>query len=305
MKRISKFLLQALRPHIAVIIALIPISGAFTIYIFATQRETTIAGIISHALAAYTLAVAIINIRKIAVSGRWLINHSRPGSAARSAIYSNKHTAMYMKDKAYRAKVALYVALAMNVIFAVLKLLGGIYYASVWYGADAFFYIVLSGANFFILRFVRKSDTDKELEDEYRLYRFCGIFIFVLVAALVGLVVQIVYQNMTYTYPDILIFLVATYAFACLVTAIVNVFSYRKLGSPALSAAKAIRLARALVAIFALQTAMLNTFADESFAAYQALMNALTGGGICLFLLGMAIFMVRSANKNLKLLREG
>lgn len=300
MKRLIEIFMKILRPPMAVILALVPFSAASTIFIFATHRESTAVGIISHVLAAYALTVVIVNIRELTVRGRWLVRHSRPSNAARSVIYKNKYTAMYMNDMEYRARVALYISLAVNVLFAVTKLLGGIYYESIWYGADAFFYIVLSAANFLILRFIRKDDEDKEQGDEYKLYRFCGVFLFVMVAALVGLVFQIVYQNRWFEYPNAFLFIFATYAFVCLITAVFNVFSYRKLNSPALSAAKSLRLARALVAIFALQTALLHTFSDENFAPYRALFNGLTGGGVCIIIFCIALSMVRHANKKLR-----
>lgn len=300
MKQLKIIIKHILHPPLTVIFLQTPICAALTIYIFATHRETTVIGIVSHVLAAYTLAVVIINIKKITTYGRWLINQSRPSNAIQSVINKNKYTALYMEDKEYRARVALYIAMAINVGFAVVKLLGGVYYESFWYGADAFFYIVLSLANFLILRFIRKYDIDTDPIGEYKLYRLCGIFLFVLVIALVLLVIQIVYQNRWFEYPNAFVIAIAAYTFACLITAIFNVFSYRKLGSPALSAAKAIRFARALVAIFALQTAMLHTFADEDFAPYRALFNALTGGGVCLFILAMAVNMVYNANKNIK-----
>lgn len=302
MKKLLQILLKFFRPHFVLILLLTPLSIGYMIFIFSTHRETTIPGYISHALSAYTLTVIIVNMQEISARIRWLIHESGPGSKTKALIYGNKYGNLYMSDKAYRAKVALYAALSMNILFAVLRLLSGIYYASFWYGADAIFYILLSTANFLLLRFIRKDDGG--IDAEYRLYRFCGFFLFAIGIALIGLVVQIVYQNMAYEYPDLLIFAVATYAFACLVTAIVNVFSYRKLNSPVLSAAKALRLARALVAIFALQTAMLNAFAQEDFHDSQRLLNALTGGGVCLLLFGIALFMVIEANRKLKKLKE-
>lgn len=79
-----------------------------------------------------------------------------------------------------------------------------------------------------------------------------------------------------------------------------EVVRYRKLKSPVLSAVKAISLSKALVAIFALQTAMLSAFGNDESDAFKIIMKSFTGGGICLFIFIMAVFMVVSANENLK-----
>ena len=207
-----------------------------------------------------------------------------------------------MTDKSYRAKIALYSALSMTLFYAAFKLIAGIYYASFWYGADALFYIVLSAVQFLMLRHMRRKG--ESLENEYRQYRFCGFFLFALNAALTGVVYQVVNQDMGYHYPGLMVYAAATYAFFCLALAIINIVQYRKLNSPVLSAVKAIRLARALVAIFALQTAMLTAFGGDESDTFKILMKALTGGGVCILIFGMAVYMVVRANMNLKKLQH-
>ena len=177
------------------------------------------------------------------------------------------------------------------------KLLSAIYYASFWYGADAIFYIVLSAIRLIMLRHVKVGRCN--IDNEYRQYRFCGCLLFVLNIALSGVVFQIVYQNMGYSYPGLLIYLVATYTFFCLIVAIINVVKYRKLNSPALSAIKAISLTKALVAVFALQTAMFASFGSEESEVFQRITNTAFGAVICLSIFAMATIIVVEANKNL------
>jgi hypothetical protein len=186
-------------------------------------------------------------------------------------------------------------------LYAVFKLIAGIHYASFWYGSDALFYIALSVVRLLMLRHMRKDGSD--MEQEYRQYRLCGYLLFILDAALVGVVYQVVNQDMGYHYPGLMIYIVATYTFACLVLAIINLVKYRKLNSPVLSAIKAISLTRALVAIFALTTAMLISFGSTDSEAFKNTMNALTGASVCLLISGIAVYMIIRANKNLRILR--
>ena len=189
----------------------------------------------------------------------------------------------------------------MHLFYAAFKLVSGIIYASFWYGADAIFYIVLSTTQFLMLRGMQKKANN--MEEELQQYRLCGGLIFVLSCALVGVVYQSVHLSMDKQYPGLLIYVVATYAFFCLVVSIVNVIQYRKLNSPVLSAIKIIRLAKALVAIYALQAALLTTFGGDESESFKDLMRILTGGGVCLLIIVMAVYMVIWANQNLKRLR--
>ena len=218
-------------------------------------------------------------------------------SFVRTAIGKNKYGGRYLTDLSYRTKISLYLSSSINIFYAVFKLAAGIYYASFWYGADALFYIALSAARLLLLRYVRKEG--KNLSNGYRQYRFCGYLLFVLNVALIALAYQVATRGMSYEYPGFLIYAEATYAFFCLALAIVNVLKYGKLNNPILSAANAISLTKALVAMFALQTAMLVSFggADETF---KHIINSISGGAVCLFIFAMAVLMIAGANKKLK-----
>ena len=297
MKRFKEILWRVLKPHTALIFALTPLSMALMIFVFVTNRETTIIGYISHGLSAYTLTVLVINMPVIYGKTRRFINNHR----IRKFIYNTKIGNRLMTDLSFRALVTLYIAVFTDIPFAVFKLIAGIYYASFWYGADAIFYIVLSALRFSMLRHMRKKGEKQNLTNEYKQYRFCGSFFFVMNLALTGVVFQIVHQNMGYEYPGLLIYIACTYTFICLSVAIGSAVKYRKLKSPVISAVKSIGIAKAAVAIFALQTAMLASFGGETTAEYKRLFNSLTGGGVCLFLVSMALFMIIRANKYLRI----
>ena len=231
-----------------------------------------------------------------------LLPSNKLGNKAQTLVLGNEFISQFIADAAYRTKIVLYAALSANLLYSILKLAAGIYYASFWFGADALFYIVLSATQFSLLRHLRKGESS--LESELRQYRFSGYFLFALAIALTGVVYQVVNQGAGYTYPGLLIYIVATYAFACLTLAIINVVTYRKLNSPVLSAIKVISLSKALVAIFALTASMLTAFGEGDSESFSFLINSLTGTGVCLFILGMAVMMIINANKNLRLLKE-
>jgi len=280
-------MLRVFSPSAALTVTLAIICTVSLIFIFTSERQETLGAYFIYALSSYSLTVVAMNIPKITVK-------------AKSLIYGNRLGNRYMTDIPYRIKASLYLALFFNLLYAVFKLLAGIHYASFWYGADALYYVVLSMARFLLLHHVRKDARDSA--EEYRKYRFCGCLLFALNAALIGVVYQVINQDMGYQYPGLLIYVVATYAFFCLAIALVNAIKHNKMNSPTLSAVKAISLAKALVAMFALQTAMFASFGGDESLHLQRVMNSVFGCCLCLVIFCIAVSMVISANKKLRML---
>ena len=118
--------------------------------------------------------------------------------------------------------------------------------------------------------------------------------------ALSGMVLFLVRQEGGYEYPGVLIYVMAIYAFYAIITAAVNLVKFRRHGSPALSAAKAINLTAALVSMLALETAMLSQFGGEDDALFRQVMLSVSGGVICAFVFGMAVCMIVHATRQIK-----
>jgi uncharacterized protein with PQ loop repeat len=126
----------------------------------------------------------------------------------------------------------------------------------------------------------------------------CGCVLLVMNQALAAIVIYIVHQNQGFSYPGVLIYGMALYAFYAIITAIINVVKFRKLGSPVLSAAKCVTLTAALVSMLSLETAMLSEFGGDDYA-FRKTMTGISGGVVCTFVLAMAIYMIVRATKYL------
>jgi hypothetical protein len=274
---------RMLFPNALVIIMLILICAASLTFVFVTDRTETLWGYVTYALSAYALTVLATGVPRIAAK-------------AKAFIYDNKYGNKYMTDIPFRVKISLYWSLAINVLYAAFKLIAGIYYGSFWFGAEAIFYIILSVVRFILLAHVGKNDDD--LRTAYKKYRFCGYLLFALNATLTGVVYQMINHGRGYQYPGLMIYAAAAYAFFCLTLSIVNMSKYRKLKNPIVSASMSINFARALVAIFALQTAMFASFGGDT--TFVNIMNSVVGGCVCLVIFGMAVYMIVRANTNLK-----
>lgn len=89
-----------------------------------------------------------------------------------------------------------------------------------------------------------------------------------------------------------------------MITAGVRVIKFRRHGSPVLSAAKVISLVSAMVSILSLETAMVTRFGDEDDFLFRRVMTGATGGGVCILVLGIAVFMKRVFVKSICRLRR-
>lgn len=109
---------------------------------------------------------------------------------------------------------------------------------------------------------------------------------------------QMVMDGRGCRYPGYMIYVAAAYAFYALAMAMLNIRRLRRLDDPILAAAKLLTLVTALVAVLSLQTAMFAAFGSGE--DWQQLMNALTGGAVCLLIMLLAGAMLSRAHKALR-----
>ena len=258
-------------------------------YAFGVSNPNPVITYFSYALSAYTLTVVVVKCPKIF-------------KRIKKGLYANRYSSRYLTEPELRANISLHMGFAFNVLYAIFKLGMGIYFASVWLGAVAVYYIILSVMRFGLLRRQKRMGKYENNEQQVfglRSYRFVGILMFGLNIAVSGMVVQMIWKNQSYEYPGFLIYAMAAYAFYCMAIAIKNMIKYRKLEKPILSAAKMLSASCAMISILALQTALLTQF-GEGQQDFIQLMNMLTGTAVCLGIFVMAMWMVRKANIELR-----
>lgn len=199
----------------------------------------------------------------------------------------------YLKEIMFRDETSLYPGLIINLLYAGIKLFSGIHYRSIWFGTLSVYYILLAVMRFFLLHHVRTKGIGQENQiEELKKCRLCGIILMGLNWALAGIIILVVRKNSGFTYPGMLIYIMAMYTFYAVITAVINVIKFRKYGSPVMSAAKVINLTAALVSMLSLETAMLTQFGAGRDIAFRQRMSAITGTGVCMIVLGMAVYMM-------------
>lgn len=287
-KRAGRLLHRFLWPGKGLVLFLPPASCAALLYVFFNGLNASPLAYLVYAISAYALAIAAARMVRVA-------------RVAKRVVYSNRYARRYLTDIPFREFISMVGSFIVNLLFAVLKLATGIVYFSFWSTAMGIYYVVLCAVRLHLLFHLRRPNMS--LENEYREYRLCGLLLVGINLALTGVVLRVVQNGEGSAYPGTLIFAVAAYTFYCIITSIVSIIRYRKLKSPLLSASKAISLATALVSILMLQTAMFASFGAGP-KGFQQLMNIATGSAVLIFILGMAIYMVVTAGRALKKIKQ-
>lgn len=275
-------------------------SFALVIYVLATGLKGSALNYAGYAASAYALLICCCNGPRMIRNVRSTLRKLPPVRK----IMDSRQYQRFVSDPMYRAEVALYAGLVINLAYVVIKMVSGIVFHSLWFGALAGYYILLSILRFALLDHARRSPVGANRLSEWKRYRLCGCMLLVMNQALTAIVILVVRQNSAFAYPGILIYVMAMYAFYAMINAVRSVIRFRRRGSPVLSAAKAVSLVTALVSILALETAMLTQFGTAGDERFRQIMNGATGTVVCVTVLALAIYMIAKSTRQVCILRN-
>lgn len=250
------------------------------IYVFSNHLEETPLAYISYLLSFYALIIFCIWFYKVCKFSTERVKESK--------IYY-----IYQKHFLIVIKTSIYFSLFLNLIYGVFKLVIGIYYKSWWFITFSIYYLLLC--------FIR-SNLIKNINNrgkEYHKLKHTGIILLFLNVILIGIIVFIIKQNQIISYNGFLIYLVALYDFYLMISAIINVFKYRKNHNPIIASSKCINLTVAMISMLSLEVAMVYQFGNND-SHFKLIMTSCMGVGICFINSFMAIYMILRANKKLK-----
>ena len=283
-KKVRKFLF----PHIAVMIALVPVSAVLLVYSMAFIGTESVIAIISYVISFYTLTVWSLKIPYLIRFFRKFKNE-------------NKHAVRWQNDARLRIKVSLYGTLIFNTAYAILQLGMGFEHHTFWFYSLAGYYVSLAVMRFFLARYTTRHKPGEKMKEELIRYRICGWVFLVMNMILSLMVFFMVYWNRTFHHHEITTIALAAYTFTAFTLAIIGIVKYRKYNSPVYSASKAISLASACVSMLTLEATMLTTFGDERMTGFtRKILLGCTGGAISIFIIMMAIYMIVRSSKKLK-----
>jgi len=206
----------------------------------------------------------------------------------------------YMTDAVFKSNVGLYRSLAINVIYVVVNAVSGYIYQTYWFVIFAVYYAIVAMMRFLLVRYVMKNPIGDNHLGELKRARMCGYILMTVNLALSGAVLMMVFFNRGFQYQGFLIYVIALYTFYITVTAVIDMVKYRKYKSPILSITKVIKMASALFSMLFLETAMFAQFGADTSPEVKRLMIMLTGAGISIVVVSMAIYMIVRTTKEIK-----
>ena len=284
-KRIGNALLF---PPAAVLIVLTPIAAAALVYSMLRLEETSPVRIGSYVLAFYTLVIVCVRVPKVARS---------IGTFKRE----NKYIQFWSNDPRLRMNITVGGSVLWNGAYAALQLGLAIYYRSAWLYSLAAYYATLAAMRCSLVWHTLRYTPGEQMRQELTRYRTCGWVFLLMNLALSGMMFYRIYENRFVQHYEITTIAMATYTYAMLTVAIVNVVRYRKYNSPVLSSAKAISLAAACVSMLTLESTMLASFNKGTLSQKTIrIFLALSGGAVSAFIVGMAVYMIVQASRKLK-----
>lgn len=284
-KKLGKRLLF---PHPAVLTLLCAAAIVMLAYSFIALDETDVVSIVSYVLSFGALTLVCIRIPEIIC----FVQRFRQ---------ENKYYLLYKNDVQLRINLSLYGTFGFNAVYALFQLGLGLWHHSAWFYAMAGYYLLLALMRLTLMRHTRTHAPGQDNALEWRKYRFCGWMLLVMNLALAIFTLYFVYRIRTFYHHEITTIAMAAYSFAALTMAIINAVRYKKYGSPAYSAAKAISLVSATVSMLTLENAMLTTFGEDSSEMFRQIILGASGIAVILVVQGIALYMIVNAGRKLRI----
>lgn len=260
-----------------------PVVFAALIYIFFAGQQNSALAYPIYGLSAYCLTILVLPLPKLILNTKTCVMRR---------INDTQFGGKYVNDLAFRGSVNIYQGMTVNFLHVLFRVVVGIQYASVWFISIAVYYLALAVLRLSLILNYRHKSKAVEL----RCYRRTAWLLFLLNLPMGGMILLMVLTDSGFSYPGYVIYLSALYTFYTMVTSIINLVRFHRVGSPILSAAKVLNFIAALMSILGLQTAMIAQFSTEG-EGFRKMMNAMTGGAIWLFVIAIAVYMLRRSSK--------
>lgn len=279
---------KLLFPHTLLVLLCAAASGVGLAWVFLTGRETTVAASLIYALSAYGLVILVAWLVRLLP---WVKRKTQA-----DPVYQK----LKEKESDGAFGIGLYVEQLINFCYGGFKILSGIVIGSAWIGADGIYNFAQGVIQLYQILRHKKVTT---LRDQWKAYRQCGYMMIALHTTMTGLIFQMIHMGRHEESSEIMIIATAAFTFFKLIKSIVEVARDRKHKNPVDSAVYFLDFSQALYNLFVLQVGLLWVFGGSGFA-HQKLMNSLTGGAVCLLVVGMGLYMLWRSDRDMKMMEE-
>ena len=282
---------KILFPPIWLIMIMVLISTVGLVAIFVNGWEKNPLACVFYVVAFYTLTVVCIVLWKVLPGFYGTVN---------SKMHANKNMDRYMTDVVFRMNTNLYISLGISLLYVLTNAISGIIYKTYWFGIFAVYYGIIAIMKFLLVRYVGHNLIGDNHLAELKRARLCAGILLTVNLALSAAVLMMIFFDRGFNYQGILIYVNALFTFYMMTIAIIDLIKYRKYKSPIMSITMVIKMASALFSMLFLETAMFAQFGKETSAFVKRLMIMLTGAGISIIVLAMAIYVLVKTTKEIR-----
>lgn len=291
----KKIINKILFPPGWLIAVLAVLSGVGLTYVFLNDLGETLLAIPVYVISFYTLSTACLFFAMV-LPKRY--------KRIKQKVLAHPLGSRYMNDVEFKNEISLFCSLGINLLYVATNAVSAIINHTFWFGILAGYYLILALMRFLLVRYMHKNPLDRDRVTQLQYARICAVILTTLNLVLSGAVLMILYQNRGFEYMGILIYVMAAYTFYMTTMAIIDLVKYRKYNNPILSTAKVIKLASALVSMLSLETAMFAQFGADMTQSARRLMIALTGAGISVTVITMAVVLIVSTTREIRKIRS-
>ncbi len=286
---------KLLFPPLWLILLLTVISALALTAVFLKGWETALPAYAVYVTAFYTLTVLCLACWKT-IPGYY--------RSIKGKVYDNRYAKRYLTDAAFKTHVSLYISLSINLLYVAANAFSAVFYSTWWFALFAIYYTILAVMRFLLVRYVSRNSIGVSRLGELKRSRLCAYILIFVNLILSGAVLMMIYFNRGFEYRGILIYVMALYTFYMTGSAVRDMIKYRKLGSPVMSTSKIIKFAAALVSMLSLETAMFSQFGGDMAPEHQRLMIMLTGAGIAVTVVTMAVYVIVRNTKEIRKIKK-
>ena len=286
---------KLLFPPVWLMVLLTIVSAVTLTMVFVRGWEQRVIAYFIYVLSFYTLSVVTVYCVMVL---------PKQYGRIKERILSNPLGNRYATDRIFRTKISLNLSLGVNLLYVAINLLSWYLYQSWWFVCLAVYYVIMSAMRFLLVRYVRVNPIGSNRYSELKRSLACSCIMLLLNFFLSGAVMMMVYQNKGFEYHGILIYVMALHTFYTATHVIIDLVKYRRFESPVMSTAKVISMAAALVSMLNLETAMFAEFGADMAKKDQRLMIILTGAGISITVIVMAVYLIVRCSKEMKKMRS-
>ena len=202
------------------------------------------------------------------------------------------------EDRAFRTKFFLRLSFLLNSIYAIFLFAVGKIYASQWFLVMSVYYGLLSVVRAFIFL---QTNPKKRPVSKIKTMRACGCFLLLINLVVSVMMAILIVRDHLVKHHEITVIALATYTFYALTIAIITSVKGLKQNDHVYSCVKITSLISASVSMVTLTNTMLSTFGEENVLLRQIILPLLSGA-VAVFIIACAIFMIRKANFDLRVL---